>query len=50
MRAYASVEMIQEFIHHRLRRTSDRTRAVQEGRYVTSLLTVLAFNREVLDA
>lgn len=48
-RAYASVEMVQEFVHHRLRRTGDPTRAVQEGRYVTSLLTVLAFDREVLD-
>lgn len=48
-RAYASVEMVQEFTFHRLRRTGDRRIAATEGRYVTSLVTVLNFDREVLD-
>lgn len=49
VRPYASVEMIQEYAHHRLRRTGDRRRAAQEGRFLTSLMTVLPFDREVLD-
>lgn len=48
-RAYASTEMIQEFTHHRLRRTGDRRVAVDDGRYVTSLVTTLNFDREILD-
>jgi len=48
-RVYASVEMVQEFTFHRLRRTGDRRRTADEGRYVTSLVTPLAFDREVLD-
>lgn len=48
-RAYASVEMIQEFSHHRLRRTGSRSVAAEDGRYVASLVTTLNFDREVLD-
>jgi predicted nucleic acid-binding protein len=48
-RAYASTEMIQEFVHHRLRVTRDRGLATSEARYVMSLVTVLNFDREVLD-
>lgn len=48
-RAYASVEMIQEVVHHRLRRTGDRERAVREGREACAAFTLLPFDREVLD-
>lgn len=49
IRAYASVEMIQELVHHRLRRSGDRALSVQQGRYASSLFTLLNFDREVLD-
>lgn len=49
LRAYASVEMIQEFVHHRLRRTGDRLQTTQDGRDVAALCTLLNFDREVLD-
>lgn len=48
-RAYASVEMIQEVVHHRLRRTGDRTRAIREGKEACAAFTLLAFDREILD-
>ncbi|MHA6693654.1 type II toxin-antitoxin system VapC family toxin [Homoserinimonas sp. A520] len=48
-RAYASVEMVQELVHHRLRRSGDRAASAQQGRYVSSLFTLLNFDREVLD-
>ena len=48
-RAYASVEMIQEVVHHRLRRSGDRIASAQQGRYASSLFTLLNFDREVLD-
>lgn len=48
-RAYASTEMIQEFVHHRLRRTGDRVRAVAEAREVMASVIILNFDREVLD-
>lgn len=41
--------MIQEFVHHRLRRTGDRPLATKEARYIGSLVTILNFDREVLD-
>jgi predicted nucleic acid-binding protein len=47
--AYASVEMIQEFVHHRLRRSGDRAASAKQGRYAASLFTLLNFDREVLD-
>lgn len=49
IRAYASVEMIQEVVHHRLRRTGDRSAATADGRDVAAVLTILPFDREVLD-
>lgn len=48
-RAYASVEMIQELVHHRLRRSGDRAVSAQQGRYASSLFTLLNFDREVLN-
>lgn len=49
LRAYASVEMIQEVVHHRLRRTGDRSIASADGRDTAALCTLLNFDREVLD-
>lgn len=48
-RAYASVEMIQELVHHRLRRSGDRVASVKQGRYASSLFTLLNFDRDVLE-
>ena len=48
-RAYASTEMIQEFVHHRLRKTGDRALATRNGRDLTAMCTTLAFDREILD-
>lgn len=48
-RAYASVEMIQELVHHRMRRSGDRVSSVRQGRYASSLFTLLNFDREVLE-
>lgn len=48
-RVYASTEMIQEFVHHRLRVTGDRALSAAQARYVLSLVTVLNFDREVLE-
>ncbi|WP_022884451.1 type II toxin-antitoxin system VapC family toxin [Glaciibacter superstes] len=48
-RPYASVEMIQELVHHRLRRTGDRSLAAADGRDVSAVCTLLNFDREVLD-
>ena len=47
--AYASVEMIQEVVQHRLRRSADRTRSVRQSRDAAALCTILNFDREVLD-
>lgn len=48
-RAYASVEMIQEVVHHRLRRSGDPVVSARQGRDVSALCTLLNFDREVLD-
>jgi len=48
-RAYASVEMVQELVHHRLRRTGDRQRSAQQGRDAAASCTLLNFDRDVLD-
>ena len=48
-RAYASVEMVQELVHHRLRKTGDRNLAIADGRDISAACTVLQFDREVLD-
>jgi len=46
----ASTEMIQEVVHHRLRVTGDRSLAVADGRDVSELVTVIAFDEVVLAA
>lgn len=48
-RAYASTEMIQELVHHRLRKTGDRALATRNGRDLAAMCTTLAFDREILD-
>ncbi|MCY7411534.1 MAG: type II toxin-antitoxin system VapC family toxin [Salinibacterium sp.] len=49
VRAYASVEMIQELVHHRMRITGDRRLAAMDGRDISAAATLLAFDRGVLD-
>lgn len=44
----ASVEAIQEFVHHRLRRTNDRGRAANEGMAAAGTCTLFDFTEEVL--
>lgn len=41
--------MIQELVHHRLRRSGDRARSAQQGRDTAAICTLLFFDREVLD-
>ncbi len=48
-RMYASVEMIQELVHHRLRVTGDRRLAAADGRDASATRPLLFFDREVLD-
>lgn len=48
-RAYGSTEMVQEVVHHRLRRTGDRALAARNGRDIAASCTTLAFDREILD-
>jgi len=48
-RAYASVEMIQELVHHRLRVSGNREDSAADGRDVMASCTVLSFDREILD-
>ena len=48
IKAFASTEMIQEFVFHRLRRTGDRQRSVEDGREIIALTTVLDFGSTVL--
>jgi predicted nucleic acid-binding protein len=45
---YASTEMIQEALHHRLRVTGDRARSVDQCSELQSLLTLLPFDERVL--
>jgi predicted nucleic acid-binding protein len=47
-RAYASTEMIQEVVHHRLRR-EDRATAVEAARRVAATCILLNFDHEVLE-
>lgn len=49
IRAYASVEMIQELVHHRLRISGNRMDSAADGRDVMASCTVLNFDREILD-
>jgi predicted nucleic acid-binding protein len=46
--AFASVEMIQEVVFHRMRVTGDRSKAVREGRDLLELVIVLDFVSKVL--
>lgn len=48
-RAYASVEMLQETLHHRIRRTGNPQVAAAEIRDVMPMLIVLDFDREILE-
>lgn len=48
-RAYASTEALQEVVHHRLRMTGDRGRAVEDARDAARALFLLSFDREVLE-
>jgi predicted nucleic acid-binding protein len=50
LEAYASTEMIQEVLHHRLRVTGDRARAAAQARDVMQLVTLVPFDRPVLVA
>jgi predicted nucleic acid-binding protein len=47
--AYASAEMLQEFMFHRLRITGDRQRVASETRSLAGLVTVLPFDQVVLE-
>jgi len=46
--AHTSVEMVQEFVHHRLRVT-DRATAVAQARTLTDIVVLHDFDRSVLD-
>lgn len=48
-RAYASVEMFQETLHHRLRRTGRRDVAVSELREAAPMFVTLNFDHEILE-
>jgi len=48
-RAYASVEMVQELVHHRLRKTGNRSESANNGRDIAAICTLLNFDRKVLD-
>jgi uncharacterized protein len=48
VQAHVSAEAIQEFVHHRLRRT-DRESAVQQARAVADACVIHPFDRAVLD-
>ena len=47
-RAYASTEMVQEVVHHRMRR-EDGVAATEAGRRISSSFFVLSFDHEVLE-
>ena len=49
IRGYASVEMVQELVHHRLRRTGNSDIAAADGRDASAMCTLLTFDREVLN-
>jgi len=48
LKAFASVEMIREFVFHRLHRTGDRDRSVADGRDLSEVVTILDFDVAVL--
>jgi predicted nucleic acid-binding protein len=47
-RGYASTEMVQEVVHHRMRR-GERLDAVEDARDLSRLLILLNFDHEVLE-
>jgi predicted nucleic acid-binding protein len=47
--AYASTEMIQEVLHHRLRVTGDRATSVDQCQQLMSLVTLVPFDARVLE-
>lgn len=46
--AYASVQLVQELVFHRTRRTGERDRAVNEAKNLMGVTVILNFDREVL--
>jgi uncharacterized protein len=49
LEAYASVEMVQEFVHHRLRRTGDHSMAAADGHDLVAMIKLLDFDAAVLE-
>jgi predicted nucleic acid-binding protein len=49
LEAYGSVEMVQEFVHHRLRRTGDHIGAVADGHDLAAMIKLLDFDPAVLE-
>jgi uncharacterized protein len=47
--AYASVEMVQEFVHHRLLRHGDHTKAATDGYDLAAMIKLLDFDAAVLE-
>ena len=47
--AYASAEMVQEFVHHRLRRHSDHVMAAMDGHDLAAMIKLLDFDAAVLE-
>lgn len=48
-RAYASVEMFQEVVHHRMRASGDRDGSVKDVRESVPLFITLSFDHEALE-
>ncbi len=49
LEAYASVEMVQEFVHHRLRRHKDHIMAAADGHDLAAMIKLLDFDATVLE-
>ena len=47
--AYASAEMVQEFVHHRLRRHSDHVMAAMDGHDLAAMIKLLDYDAAVLE-
>jgi hypothetical protein len=47
--AYASAEMVQEFVHHRLRRHGDHILAATDGHDLSAMIKLLDFDAAVLE-
>lgn len=46
---YVSTEMVQEVVHHRLRKTGNHFLAVADGRDLLEICSLLPFDRQVLE-